>query len=295
MSDNMAQMKTLSIGPCRLSFLGIFATVLFSFTAALAQQQQYANAYAYWDFGGDVNDVINIDQKIWIAKPAPGSQWVMMWSWTADPAHGGYFGFNTTDDGTAQALYSLWNADKASGKNCKEFGGEGVGWSCRMPFELRSDVLYKLRLARTKTDKDGTWWGGWIYEESGGETQNEYFLGEIRVKKEMNRIRGNSIMNFSEYYGPVVKNCSTVPFSILALTPPLANRQGDSDNYARMSKRNGGSDPKGNPCKTGTEGQGSLFKVEAFDLLDTAGSVIYFGGTRGEHTMPEDLSIPGEQ
>jgi hypothetical protein len=291
--EEEANMKNLLIDHGRFLTIGILLVIIFGLTSAFAQQQQYANAYAYWDFGGDVDDVQNIDQKIWIAKPAPGSQWVLMWSWTADPAHGGYFGFNTTAEGSAQALFSLWNADKASGDNCKEFGGEGVGWSCRMPFELKSDVIYKLRLARTRTDNEGVWWGGWIYEESGSETTNEFYLGEIRVKKEMNRIRGNSIMNFSEYYGNVVEKCSTVPFSILVLAPPNANRQGDSENYARRSKRNGGTDPNSNPCQTGNEPQGSLFKVEDFEFLNTDGSVIYFGGTRDEQTMPEGLTPPG--
>ena len=49
---------------------------------------------------------------------------------TADPSHGGYFGFNTDAAGRAQALFSFWNADAAIGDSCKEFGGEGVGWSC---------------------------------------------------------------------------------------------------------------------------------------------------------------------
>ncbi|MBS1793903.1 MAG: DUF3472 domain-containing protein [Acidobacteria bacterium] len=259
------------------------------FSAVSAQQQQYANAYAYWNFGGEVDDVVNVDQKIWIAQPAPGSQWVLMWSWAADPAHGGYFGFNTTADGKAQALFSLWNADKANGPSCREFGGEGTGWSCRLPFELSSEVVYKLRLARTKTDQGGVWWGGWIYEEGG----EQYYLGEIRVKKQMDRIRGSSIMNFSEYYGDVVKKCSEVPFSILALAPPQANRQGDTEKYARTARRNGGSDPKSNPCQNGGEAQGSLFKVEPFDFAGANGSIIYFGGTRNEHAMPEGLALPG--
>jgi hypothetical protein len=287
-------MKNLSTNYYKLLIFGIFVIILSCFTPVSAQQQQYANAYAYWDFGDEVNDVENVDQKIWIARPAPASQWVLMWSWVADPAHGGYFGFNTDAQGKAQALFSLWNADQARGEHCQEFGGEGVGWSCRMPFELKSDVVYKLRLARTKTDSEGVWWGGWIYEESGGESQQEYYIGEIRVKKEMNRIRGNSIMNFSEYYGNVVEKCSTVPLSILVLAPPNANRKGASDNYGRPSRRNGGSDPKSNPCQTGDEPQGSLFKVEDYEFLSTSGAVIYFGGTGDSHTMPEGVVPPEE-
>lgn len=61
-----------------LACLTLFALVAHA-TPALAQQQQYANAYAHWDFGADVNDIENIDQRIWIAKSAPASQWVMVW------------------------------------------------------------------------------------------------------------------------------------------------------------------------------------------------------------------------
>jgi hypothetical protein len=286
--------KNLSADFGKLLIIGIFAIILCSYIPCLAQQQQYANAYAYWDFGDEVNDIANVDQKIWIAKPAPASQWVMMWNWVADPAHGGYFGFNTTSEGTAQALFSLWNADQAKGPNCKEFGGEGVGWSCRMPFELKSDAIYKLRLARTRTEAGGVWWGGWIYEESGSAAAKEYYIGEIRVKKEMNLIRGNSIMNFSEYYGNVVEKCGTVPFSILVLAPPNGNREPNSDNYARASKRNGGSDQGANPCQTGGEPQGSLFKVEDYQFLSTDGAVIFFGGTRDDQVMPDGLVPPGE-
>ncbi len=269
---------------------GILFLLFISTLPALAQQQQYANAYAYWDFGNEVNDVENVDQKIWIAKSVASSQWVMMWSWVADPAHGGYFGFNTDTEGKAQALFSLWNADRATGDNCKEFGGEGVGWSCRMPFELKTDVIYKLRLVRTKSDAEGVWWGGWIYEESAAPA--EYFIGEIRVKSEMNHIRGNSIMNFSEYYGQVQEKCGTVPFSIFAVAPPAANKAADSNDYDRTSKSNGGSNPNDNPCQSGNEPQGNLFKVEGFNFVGSNGSLIFLGGTRKDHVLPEGLAAP---
>ncbi|HRI03160.1 MAG TPA: DUF3472 domain-containing protein [Pyrinomonadaceae bacterium] len=270
----------------------LFAVILFFTSGIFAQQQQYANAYAYWDFGDSVNDVSNVDQKIWVVRQAPSSQWVMMWSWTADPAHGGYFGFNTDDEGKAQALFSLWNADNATGGSCKEFGGEGEGWSCRMPFDLRSDAEYKLRLARTKTDGEGVWWGGWIYQETGSGAPAEIYLGEIRVKKEMDRIRGNSIMNFSEYFGEVVEKCSSVPFSIFAVAPPAANREAKTGKYQHPSKRNGSTDPKSNPCQTGNEPQGNLLKVEDINFAGAASAVIFLGGTRNDHVMPKGMSTP---
>jgi len=103
------------------AILFVCITVVLTAAAFSQQQQQNANAYAYWDFGRNANDIENVDQRIWIAKPANGTQWVMLWFWTADPVHGGYLGFNTSDLGDSQALFSLWNADKAEGENCDEF------------------------------------------------------------------------------------------------------------------------------------------------------------------------------
>jgi hypothetical protein len=258
----------------------------------LAQQQQYANAYAHWNFGADIVDITNVDQTIWIAKPAPASQWVMLWKWTADPAHGGYFGFNTDAAGNAQALFSLWNADAATGDHCKEFGGEGEGWSCRMPLSLRADIAYRLRLDRTRIEPEGVWWGGWITEVTAAETPKEFYLGEIRVKPEMHSIRGNTIENFSEYYGDVVAECKAVPFSLFAVAPPAGNRAPDGDGYARLSRANGSTNARSNPCQSGSESQGALFKVESFDFAGMNGAMIFFGGARSTHTLPAGLIVP---
>lgn len=284
-------MRTLRISGTFAYLMLLLALVGYA-SPALAQQQQYANAYAHWDFGADVNDIENVDQTIWIAKSAPASQWVMVWKWTADPSHGGYFGFNTDAAGQGQALFSLWNADAAAGASCKEFGGEGVGWSCRMPFELRTDIPYRLRVSRTRVDAEGVWWGGWISEMTGAGASKAFYLGEIRVKPEMNLIRGNSIENFSEYYGGVVAQCSAVPVSLFAVAPPAANRTPDGNEYARSSRANGSTNPQSNPCKSGNEPQGALFRVESFDFASVNGAMIYFGGTRREHVLPVGLIVP---
>jgi anti-sigma B factor antagonist len=276
--------KTLSL----LILVALTSTI----TVAQLQQQQNANAYAYWTFGSGANDIENVDQKIWIAKPARGSQWVMTWSWVADPAHGGYLGFNTDDEGESQALFSLWNADKASGLNCMEFGGEGEGWSCRMPVDLKSNVVYRLRLARTRTDAEGVWWGAWIYQEAAAGAKTELSLGEIRVKKEMNLIIGESINNFSEYFGHTVARCSSVPVSILVVAPPSANRDAKTDTYQRMSRRNGGTTPRSNPCRSGNEPQGNMLKVEDINIGGTTAAVIFIGGTQKDHIMPKDIVSP---
>jgi hypothetical protein len=217
----------------------------------------------------------------------------MTWAWVADPAHGGYLGFNTNADGKGQALFSLWNATAATGGNCQQFGGEGTGWSCRMPFEIKTDVFYQLRLSLTKSEADGVWWSAWIVENPGSDAPQEHALGEIKVATAMNTIRGNSINDFSEYYGQTQEKCSTVPLSILGVMPPAANKD-ESGNYAHISKLNGSSNPQQNPCKTGDEPQGALFKVENYTFGNVEGALIFLGGTGSEHTLPENMQAPSE-
>lgn len=275
----------------RFFILGLFTVLIAIVSPGFAQQQQYANAYMFWDFGQGADDVQNVEQKIWVAMPAPATQWVMTWAWVADPAHGGYLGFNTDENGKGQALFSLWNASEATGGICKEFGGEGVGWSCRTPFDIKPNVFYQLRLALTKSDGDGAWWGAWIYENPDADAPKEIYLGEIKVKPEMNTIRGNSINNFSEYYGITQEKCGTVPLSIFGVAPPAANKD-ENGGYKRMSKYNGASNPQQNPCKTGNEPQGTLFKVENYDIGTAKGALIFLGGTGSDHSLPDNIQQP---
>ncbi len=98
-------MKKLLLSYIKILVVNILIILTCIFNPTNAQQQQYANAYTYWDFGEDANDVQNVEQKIRIAMPAISTQWVMTWAWVADPAHVGYLGFNTDENGKGQALF----------------------------------------------------------------------------------------------------------------------------------------------------------------------------------------------
>lgn len=261
---------------------------------AQSGQQQYANAYVFWDFGDSADDVWNIDQQIWIAQKAPGTQWALVWKWLKDPAHGGYLVLQTDDKGQSKALFSLWNADAACGGQCGEFGGEGTGYSCRLPFAIQTDRFYRLRVWRTNADSEGQWWGAWIIEEAPAGTLKEHFLGQIRVASTFNLIRGNSIENFSEYYGSALLKCSDVPMSVVGFTPPAANYQGTGTGiYGHYSKFNGGSNPNSNPCKDGNESSGVLFKVDEYDYSFAKGALVFLGGKREDHKLtPEGRQSP---
>ncbi len=282
-----SNMKSFNLPYCSLLIAAICGALFFlAPPGAAAQQQQKSNAYVFWDFGDQADNVENIDQKIRIAKTAPGTQWVMTWTWAGD-SHGGYLGFNIDEQGKGQALFSLWNADQAKGPNCQTFGGEGEGWSCRMPFEVNPETVYGLRLARTRVEASGVWWSAWIIENAGSDSPTEHFLGEIHVSPQSKFIRGNSINDFSEYFGRVVPECRQVPVSLVFIAPPAANREKDSDNYVLNSRRNGNSNPNDNPCRNGDESEGNFFKIEDYDFGFGAGALMFIGGTADDYTMPE--------
>jgi len=250
------------------------------------RQQQYANAYVHWDFGYSTDDVWNIDQQIWIAKKASGTQWALVWKWLKDPSHGGYLALQTDDTGQGKVLFSLWNADAAIGDQCVKFSGEGAGYSCRLPFTIQTDRFYRLRINRANTDSEGQWWGAWIIEETPSGTLKEHFLGQIRVAKSFNLIRGNSIENFSEYYGRALPKCCDVPMSVVGFISPAANYyESGTGIYGYYSKFNGGSDPNLNPCKDGNESAGVLFKIDEYDFSFAKGALVFIGGKKEDHKL----------
>ena len=69
---------------------------------------------------------------------------------------GGYLGLQTKGnraDGSLgkMAIFSIWDAVEAEGAGpggfgCVRFGGEGTGWSCRIPYHWVAGHAYRLRV-----------------------------------------------------------------------------------------------------------------------------------------------------
>lgn len=256
-------------------------------------QQQYANAYAFWDFGNNTDDIYNIDQQIWIAQTAPGSYWALVWSFV-DATTGGYMGLQIDEDGTTRAIFSLWDATAARSGQCAPFGGEGIGYNCKLPFTIQTDRFYRLRVWNVASDNGGHWWGGWVIEQdqTTGKLM-EHLIGEIQVP--YNLIKGGTtIMNFSEFLGDAVAQCSNVPMSICGFTPPAANYNGaGTGSYRHYSKFNGGSNPSANPCQTGNESSGALLTVANYDYGFAEGALVFLGGTKANQVLtPPDRKSP---
>ncbi len=233
---------------------------------AASPQHQYANLYAFWDFRG-ATGFWNVDQHVRIGRKARYSYWAQNWTWT-NADFGGYIGlqtdgvrFNNTTGDTA--IFSLWNANGVAGPSCGKFSGEGEGYSCRLPFSIASDRLYRLRVWRLQADSYGQWWGGWVKDESTG---REYFIGRIRVGRTYTRMAPP--MNFGEYFGPRV-SCDRVPVSIAYWTQPAANYRGGG--VYQYGSRWSGSSHRGS-CTGG--------RVVAQDFGWTRGVRMLLGGPR---------------
>lgn len=206
-----------------LSALALFAVVgVATAPPASAAWHQDGHLYVYWDWSG--SGYWNVDQYVIVRQKAASTYWAQYWTWT-DATYGGYVGLQTDGyrgDGTIgeMAIFSLWNANAASGPLCVEFGGEGVGYSCRLAYPVSTGVTYRYRIWRLDADSGGQWWGAWILNYATGV---ESYLGKIRVASSHRLM--TSVMNFTEYFGPAVP-CNQVPKSIADFTQPAANSQG---------------------------------------------------------------------
>lgn len=202
-------------------------------------QQQNANLYSEWAFQGSGSGYWNVDQQMKVEQRAPATYWAMLWNWQG-ASHGGYLGLQTNGnrlDGTTgdTAIFSLWDANAASGPNCGTFGGEGSGYSCRLAYPIAANRYYRYRVWRGSADAGGQWWGAWIEDTTTGV---DTYLGSLRVGSSDTLATG--VANFVEYFGTAV-TCTTVPRSQAVWTQPAANSQGSGSyqygsQYADMNK-----------------------------------------------------------
>jgi len=212
---------------------------------SVAQQQQNSNGYTYWAFDSSANNIINIEQEVWIPKIQVGTQWVMLWDWSQDPSSGGYLGFNNDENGKSQILFSIWKATEAIagvGFTCVDFDGEGVGKSCRKEFTIKNNRFYRFSLTQSKVDtvKKGVWWRASIFEESWDDINHkpiiiEHNIGAIMAPEDMTYIKYDSVGNFIEYYGDAVSKCVEVPASMMYASAPYANKNDSTQKYKYKS------------------------------------------------------------
>lgn len=252
--------------------------------AGTLSAQQHQNAYLYTHYDTPVTGVYSLDQYVRVDERAPASFWPVLWQWEGTGV-GGYFGLQTNGSGPQgqplgdTVLFSLWDANAvnpAAGSLGGTFGGEGTGYTVRRAFSIKSDRFYRLRIWRLSSETEGHWWGAWILDTRSGQ---ETYLGSIRSNPEHGTIRGQSVENFSEYFGQAQPTCGDVPRSTVTWSLPLV--------------RSGGPDVVGGfdgSVRGSCTGGASLFQAFPAPTANPLRSFLgrsALGIRRGDETLPD--------
>lgn len=175
--------------------------------------------YTYWGWSDAVN-YSNFAQRITVqAGTTPNAPffWSYQFTTTPDPDGfgGGYIGLQQK-----LAIFSVWNADKASGRNCSIFSGEGSGWTCRIdPFTPVPDREYIVRVTKSATDTIGQWYRGSVKDTVTGVTTT---MGRIHVPwTGTAHFRG--WVSWTEYFATPPARCAEMPRSRAQFRYPTAN------------------------------------------------------------------------
>ena len=133
---------------------------------------------------------------------------------------GGYIGLQTGGQinglTTKIAIFSVWKALDAKKSNlisswAGTFGGEGTGFSCKIPFNWRQNVEYRLRLIKITnldTHPNSDWWSAFIQEVPSGKEES---IGQILLPTQWGGLTRDSNF-FVEYFLPV-SDCENIPFA----------------------------------------------------------------------------------
>jgi hypothetical protein len=188
--------------------------------AGAASAQQHQNAYLYSHYDTPATEVYSLDQYLRVDQKAEASFWPVVWKWEGQ-SFGGYFGLQTNGSGPSgeplgdTLIFSLWDAnavDPSPGSLGGTFGGEGTGYTLRSAYPIRPYRFYRLRIWRLSSEAEGNWWGAWTLDT---DTNVETYLGRIRSAPEHATLDGQSVENFSEYFGLAKPTCDDVPVSVV--------------------------------------------------------------------------------
>ncbi|MBY0534901.1 MAG: DUF3472 domain-containing protein [Chitinophagaceae bacterium] len=139
---------------------------------------------------------------------------------------GGYFGIQSDGDinGTRQkiAIFSIWKSvgatrsDQAN-SSAESFGHEGSGYSCKIPFEWKEGIVYKLELVRKfSADEGKNSWQAHIIDTS---SKISFLIGTINVPLEWGNLQPKS--NFFIEYFRAVASCQNVPYEKSVYSNPV--------------------------------------------------------------------------
>ncbi len=172
--------------------------------------------YTHWQQPKD--DLFSLEHNVTVeSDPGPNAAYFYSHQIGFVGGSGAYIGIQNTPSGK-QVIFSIWDALGATSGGgatwCQTFGGEGVGYSCRLKYEWVAGRTYRLRVWNLGNHE----WGGWIRDNTTGV---EIFLGKIRVPASWRGLSGYSVM-WTEYFG-YLRDCHDQPLASVRFEPPVGN------------------------------------------------------------------------
>ncbi|MBK8714477.1 MAG: DUF3472 domain-containing protein [Deltaproteobacteria bacterium] len=156
-------------------------------------------------------------------EPVDGSSWFWAQQFFFDGTdQGGYTGVQANGILGGQVvgkmlIGSIWDATAAvpgPQASCEPFGGEGVGYSCRLAYAWRENVTYRMIVREEQPQQ----WSIAVHDPT---IPGEILLGTITTPAAWGRIHGPTA-GFAEYYGET-DSCDTTPYAVALLHAPLAD------------------------------------------------------------------------
>lgn len=206
----------------------------FTVPTLAAEPLSYA-AYLDWN-GSKLSSNSSISQSITPLALPPHMYWETGWHWDNAP-DGGYGGIQTLGylaDGRLSdlAIFSIWNAKEGvpgKGAGCLPFGGEGVGFSCRLPLEMKAGDKFTFEYS-LDTKRGPEWWMAKVAKNS----EEAILIGSIRASH--SGLESGNLNNFVEYWGSAKIACNLVPSASAIFGTPTSSDKNIKITLDRFSK-----------------------------------------------------------
>lgn len=203
-------------------FVLILAGLMGSTTPSYAVSGDFITTYSRFSLPSDT--MYNIDMPLKInVDPGPRTFRFFSQQLSIGP-FSAYMGLQTDmnfPNGSGKgAIFSVWNATGGTpgspGSWCQSFGGEGVGFSCRIPYAWSAGNTYRLRIWQITSNS----WAAFVMNMTTGA---EVRLGTISIPTSKNPKLSGGITTFTEYYGGDFAACNDLKLSQVTWGMPVGN------------------------------------------------------------------------
>lgn len=191
-------------------------------------------SYTYYKFDPTVTALKAVDFAITV-DPDPGYRANVFWSNQFNlvgTSSGAYTGMQSNGGTDRMFLFSVWDATEAkagsAGSACVDFGGEGIGKSCRIAHEWQQGHAYRFHVGY-----EGDQWLGVTVTDT--TTHKAFKLGSIRTSS--NSISPSGMINWTEYFewNSADSDCFNQPYTAAQFDLPAGTVTGGNGGVVKAS------------------------------------------------------------